>query len=324
MKHFLKTILGKLSPTLALALALGLAPSTALHAASAQRVLSGKVHDALFAVAFDGKRGLAAGAAGSLLETTDGGQTWAPITGVPTRLALFGVAVHGDQALAVGQQGLILRREGGAWKQIESGSSERLLSVSINAGGAAVAVGAFGTVLSSTDGGKSWQSTPPIWDQFAEAGTAPHLYASAIDDQGTITIAGEFSLILRRVAGSTDWQALNKGEASLFALHLGRNGIGYAVGQNGTVLRSDSNGANWTAVDAGTTAILLGVHASPEGKVLISGMRDMRASTDNGQTWKTVTGGGTNALWYQGLAQPDDSGAMLAVGQAGNILRIDD
>ncbi len=317
MKHILKTALCGAT------LGLGLIVSGGAGAATAKAVVEGTVHDSLFAVSFDGSRGLAAGAPGAILETSDGGQKWAPAKNVPTQLALLGVALKGDHAIAVGQQGLVLYRSGGEWKKVESGSAERLLSVSVNSKGAAVAVGAFGTVLSSSDGGASWTAIKPAWDQYAEAGTEPHMYAASIDEDGTIIIAGEFSLILRRAAGSDQWKALNKGEASLFALYIGGNGIGYAVGQNGTVLRSDNNGDSWTKIDAGTGAILLGVHAGSDGKVVVTGMREMRYSGDNGHTWAGVTGGGVNTLWYQGIGQPEGSTAALAVGQAGRILRIE-
>lgn len=295
----------------------------ATAAATATPVITGTVHDALFAVSFDGSRGLAAGAPGFMLETSDSAKTWTPLTNIPTRLALLGVALKGEHAIAVGQQGLVLKREGTEWKKVESGTQERLLSVSVNASGAAVTVGAFGTVLSSVDGGSTWAPIKPVWEQFAEPGTEPHVYAAHIDDAGTITIAGEFALILRKTADSEEWKLLNKGEASLFAMYLGSGNIGYAVGQNGTVLRSGDAGVTWVKIDAGTQAILLGVSASSDDKVTVSGMREMRYSPDGGQSWSAVTGGGVNTLWYQGIGQPEGSTAALAVGQAGRILKID-
>lgn len=292
-------------------------------AATATPVLVGTVHDSLFSVSFDGRDGLAAGAPGYMLQTTDGAKTWTPLTNVPTRLALLGVALKGEHAIAVGQQGLVLKRDGTAWKQVDSGTPERLLTVSVNASGAAVAAGAFGTVVSSTDGGGTWTSIKPVWEQFVEAGTEPHVYASHIDEVGNITIAGEFALILRKAAGSDEWKLLNKGEASLFAMHLGSGGIGYAVGQNGTVLRTGDGGASWVALESGSSAILLGVSASNDDKVTVTGMRDMRFSPDGGQTWTGVDGGATQTLWYQGIGHPEGGTAALAVGQSGRILKIE-
>ncbi len=303
------------------ATALALSISDAASAATATPIVTGTVHDSLFAISLDGGRGLAAGAPGYLLETSDGGTTWTPSTPLSTRLALLGVSLKGKHAIAVGQQGLVLKREGSGWKTIDTGVQERLLSVSVNAGGAAVAVGAFGTVLASSDGGSSWTAIKPAWEQFADVGTEPHLYACHIDEAGTITLAGEFALILRKAAGSSEWTLLNKGTASLFAMHLGGN-IGYAVGQGGTVLRSGDAGASWSAVDAGTGAILLGVAASSDDQVTVTGMREMRHSADGGQHWTAVSGGGVDSLWYQGIGQPEGSKAAFAVGQSGRILKI--
>ncbi|WP_293370602.1 hypothetical protein [Nevskia sp.] len=302
---------------------IGLLAAVQASAATATPVLTGTVHDALFAVSFDGQRGLAAGAPGYLLETRDGARSWTPLANIPTRLALLGVALKGEHAIAVGQQGLVLKRSGGEWKKVETGTQERLLSVSVNASGAAVAAGAFGTVLGSSDGGATWTAIKPLWEQFAEPGTEPHVYASHIDEAGTITIAGEFALILRKTADSDEWKLLNKGEASLFAMYLGNGGIGYAVGQNGIALRSADAGASWTQLDVGTQAILLGVSASSDDKVTVTGMREMRHSPDGGRSWSAVSGGGVNTLWYQGIGQPEGSAAALAVGQAGRILKID-
>ncbi|MGQ3058285.1 MAG: YCF48-related protein [Nevskia sp.] len=318
MKHILKSV--ACGATLLGLVAIG----DATAAATATPVLTGTVHDALFAVSFDGSHGLAAGAPGYLLETTDGAKTWTPLKNVPTRLALLGVAVKGDHAIAVGQQGLVLKREGTEWKKIDTGTQERLLSVSVNASGAAVAVGGFGTVLASSDGGSTWTAIKPVWADFAEAGTDPHVYAAHIDEAGTITIAGEFSLILRKAAGSDQWKLLNKGDASLFALYIGSGAsASYAVGQDGTVLRSTDAGASWSRIDAGTQAILLGVSASSDNRVTVTGMREMRYSPDGGSSWTGVNGGGVNTLWYQGIGQPEGSTAALAVGQAGRILKID-
>lgn len=294
------------------------------QAATAKPVQVGTVHDSLFSVSFDGKRGLAAGAPGFMLETSDGADTWSKVEAIPTRLALLGVALKGDHAIAVGQQGYALKREAGTWKKVETGTEERLLSVAVNASGIAVAGGAFGTVLLSSDGGETWSSIKPDWAPYAEAGTEPHVYAVHVDDAGTITVAGEFELILRRTADTGEWTLLNKGTASLFALHIGSNGIAYAVGQDGAALRSGDGGSTWTRMDLGTKAILLGVTASSDDRVTVSGMREMRHSADGGNTWTAVSGGGVNTLWYQGIGLAGDGSTAMAVGQAGRILKIED
>lgn len=287
-----------------------------------QVVLAGTVHQALFAIDFGEKLGVAVGAGGEVQESADHGASWKAAT-APTQLALLGVGVAGAHAVAVGQSGQVLvRGADGKWSATDSGSKQRLLGVEINAAGRAIAVGAFGTVLLSEDGGKAWRSAAPAWPEFVPDGMEPHIYAAHVAADGTLTIAGEFGLILRSGDAGATWTALHKGEASLFALQLREDGIGYAVGQSGAILRTADGGATWEVRPSGTQSLLLGVHASDDGKVIVTAMRDMLVSRDGGGTFSHVRGGGVNSLWFTGVTQAAAGAPVLAVGQAGQIVRL--
>ncbi len=292
-------------------------------------VVTGTVHQALFALSFDGQRGVAVGAAGEVQLTEDQGRSWALLEPAPTRLALLGVDLAGDRIIAVGQQGLIVTRSAeGQWRNADSTTKNRLFSVSLNPAGRAVVVGAFGTVLVSEDSGTTWASVAPAWADYAVDGMEPHLYATHIDAEGVITIAGEFGLILRSRNSGQDWELLHKGDASLFALQLRDDGVGYAAGQSGTVLRSADGGASWTALQTDSEALLLSVHGDGSGTVVASAMRDMVYSKDHGQSWQRVPAPQVLNAWYADLEQAGDEGAaasadLLAVGQAGQIVKID-
>lgn len=303
------------------------ATSTTAHAAAAamtmEPVVSGKAHDALFSVAFSQSQGIAVGAAGAILDTADGGKTWKPVAPSPTQLSLLGVDVQGSDALAVGQMGLILKRDANkAWKTIASGTEERLFSVSMNTRGVAAIVGSFGTVLKSKDGGATWAAVAPDWTAYTEDGAQPHLYAVQVDASGAVIIAGEFGLILRLPAGQTAWQLLHKGDASIFALDIRDDGIGYAVGQSGAALRTADGGSTWSALTTGSDAILLGVRSAADGSVIASGMRDMVSSRDDGRSWTHITAGDAQSAWYAGIGSPAGGGALLAVGHTGRIVRL--
>jgi photosystem II stability/assembly factor-like uncharacterized protein len=286
-------------------------------------VVDGTAHEALFSIAFDGTTGVAVGAAGAILNSEDGGRSWKTLSPVPTPLGLLGVAVSQSRQIAVGQMGTVLLREGsGAWREAESSTRERLFAVSLNSRGVAAAVGSFGTVLKSDDAGRSWKAVAPDWAAYVEDGVQPHIYDVDVDDSGAITVVGEFGLIARSTDGGARWTPLHKGEASLFALDLLANGTGYAVGQDGTLLRSADGGAHWTAIDVQTRAILLDVHASDDGRVVVAGMRDLVVSRDGGDSWQHVTNAEINASWYGGVAQPGAGAAALAAGHAGQIIRV--
>jgi len=145
-----------------------------------------------------------------------------------------------------------------------------------------------------------------------------------VDESGAITMVGEFGLILRSVDGGKSWQTLHKGDASLFTLDLPASGTAYAAGQNGALLRSTDHGASWSDVSTGTTAILLGVYASADGKVLVTGMHDMMSSADDGKSWSHLGGEEINTTWYQGIAGVGTARTVLAVGHSGQIIRIAD
>ncbi|WP_374680493.1 WD40/YVTN/BNR-like repeat-containing protein [Hydrocarboniphaga effusa] len=286
-------------------------------------VLQGTAHQALFGVAFDGDRGVAVGAMGELLESSDGGKSWKATAKGITPLSLLGVGLQGAHRIAVGQQGLILRSEGdAAWSKVESGSQQRLLAVSVNEAGLAASVGAFGAILVSDNGGQSWQPIQIDWTRYLEDPVDPHLYDVAVSDGGVITIAGEYGLILRSADHGKTWVSVHRGEASIFDIAMRPDGVGYAVGQNGLVMTSSDGGNTWRDLPTGSEAVLLNVWSAPDGRVIVAGMRETLESSDGGASWKRRTDGDFGTTWYSSIAAPASGGVVL-VGHTGRIIRID-
>lgn len=302
-------------------------------------VAAGIPHDAFFAVDFTGDYGVAVGASplsGALLRhSRDGGSSWQPVD-IDTPLAVLGVAVTADRAVAVGQQGLTLVGDrDGDWQVVEAVSPERLMNVDMNASGQAMAVGAFGTVLTSSDGGRSWRNAAPDWMAVveSEAGITdmgPNLYGVQVEADGRATIAGEWGLIMRSDDGGSSWRVLHAGDttaqkddASLFGLNVGSGGEIVAVGQVGSVLYSRDDGRSWSRADAGTVANLLSVTRSASGKLVATAMRDMRISHDGGASWEPITGADFSLGWYSGSGAVAGSERVLAVGHSGRIVAID-
>lgn len=300
--------------------------------ASLQPVVTGTAHQALFSIAFRGDLGVAVGAGGQLMESHDAGKSWKVVTPVLTPLALLGVGMAPGHAIIVGQVGMVfVMSDDGQWQKMDSGTKHRLFNVAVKSDGVAVAVGAYGTILRSTDGGKTWTSIAPSWTGYTKYGDQPHLYAVNVDDSGTITVAGELGLILRSSDAGKTWQTLHKGNeetsegvSSLFAMQLNPDGTGYVVGQNGTILHTSDHGDTWTQLDSGTQSILLGVHADGAGNVIATGMHDMLISRDRGKTWRHIVGQQVTSSWLEGVTSPGPGQAPLAVGEAGRVVRITD
>ncbi len=296
-------------------------------------VRAGLPHDALFDAQFQNGRGLAVGAHGSILESLDDGRNWTALDSLGD-LSLLAIAMSPERSIIVGQQGAIFVATGTEpYRRVDSGSTERLLSVALDeASGRAVVVGGFGTVLISNDAGETWNARLLDWESLNEEGLEAHLYDVEITPRGEIFIIGEFGLILSSMDGGSTWQTRAQGDESLFALHLGAHGIGYAVGQDGAVLRSQDSGQSWLRLDSGSRGNMLDVWASPEEEVVVVGIRTLLRSSDGGDSWTAASDRSVERGWYQALApgivsqQGDEvtlhEQRVYAVGQMGKIVTI--
>ena len=284
-------------------------------------LVSGTVHQALYAIDFIGNDGIAVGADGEIQTTEDGGKTWKQDK-LPTSLALLGIDMHPERTLLVGQTGTGFRQaNGGEWQELDMATTSRLFGVSSNDGGLAFAVGEFGTMVVSLDGGKTWSSITLDWFEVGtDGGAEPHLYDVQVDNDGVVSVVGEFGLILRSNDQGKTWKVVSKATASLFSIEIREDGRGFAVGQDGYALKTRDGGRTWDCVSLGSKAILNGVHSMPDGRVVVTAMREMMISRDGGESWKALEADEVTLIWYVGVASSDE--AVMAVGQGGRILRI--
>ena len=320
----------------AMAAAIVLGMGVVSQASAAKEILTtlitGIPHAAFFGLDIENGEGVAVGAGGAISESKDGGKTWKAVAEPPTELALLSVAKRGTHSIAVGQSGVVVVLQDGKWQTVDAGSKARLLSVDVNSSGLAIAGGQFGTVLKSADGGKTWAPSPPDWSLLAledHFGTGePTIYAVNVTEAGQITITGEFGVMMRSDDGGANWRvvrAIDPKAPTLHAMHLVEAGKGnsYAVGQSGALLISADGGETWTKCDIATKLNFLGVAASTAtGQVVVTGMRVMYRSQNNGMSGDQVNEGDTITDWYQAVRTDEASGRILAVGHSGKIIQI--
>lgn len=306
--------------------------SFAALAANIDPVRVGTPHEALFAVDFDGDIGYAVGAVGTVLRSGDGGVTWQPVAQNKTKLALLDISVQGDHLIAVSQLGaIVVRRGDGAWELVDTGSPMRLLAVDHNAQGKAVAVGQFGTIMVSKDGGSSWQQVAPDWTQYSEMGFAPQLYDVILNDQGAITAVGEFGYVIRSEDLGETWKLVREGGElvpTLNGVYIKPGGLGYAVGQVGTILKTTDWGRSWSEVSLANLAgppvesNLLSVTILADGRVLVSGIRAMLVGSPDGRRWKQIQAGDISTTWYVDVSAAGSGKPPIAVGHSGKIIQV--
>lgn len=109
-------------------------------------------------VNLDSQRAFAVGEGGTILVTTDGGNTW---NRKPTVLTstLYRVRFFGDSGWIVGWGGVLLhtRDAGASWQRVLVGTTQPLTDIYMS-GKTGWLIGTEGTILHSGNGGVSWES----------------------------------------------------------------------------------------------------------------------------------------------------------------------
>ncbi|HXV14994.1 MAG TPA: YCF48-related protein [Candidatus Krumholzibacteria bacterium] len=141
---------------------------------------------------------IAVGEAGTVLVTTDAGQSWVvsfQVAGVETHLRRID-RLDASSAVAVGDDGVVLRTTDGGdtWTPIASGTSVDLLDVSFGDAMNGIAVAGV-TVLRTGNGGLAWQSTSvPSFLRAVDMITATDAIA-----------VGDWTDVMMTTNGGADW-----------------------------------------------------------------------------------------------------------------------
>ena len=176
------------------------------------------------------QNGLAVGTNGRILHTSNGGSSW--LAQNTTSVLLHDVECFSGGAIAVGES-YILRNEypSTSWEVLEFGSAY-LRSVSFvdeNIGYAAGSV-----LLKTVDGGSTWNEVDVAIDDF------PFMYKiKFISEMEGYAVS--FDRILYTSNGGVNWEYFPVGPA-LYDIDIASNGVGYAVGEDGSVYRTTSEG----------------------------------------------------------------------------------
>jgi|JI81BgreenRNA_FD_contig_123_77471_length_1757_multi_3_in_1_out_0_2 photosystem II stability/assembly factor-like uncharacterized protein len=262
----------------------------------------------------------AVGERGIVLRGDDDGQ-WTQLA-APTRAALTSVASADGELWVAGHSGVILRSSdnGDTWtrQRLDLWSPESfepsqgapildLLFVDANTG---FAVGAFSTLLRTTDGGQTWvalslKGEAPV----AEAGATDE--AAMADDGMGISDSG--------VLSADDLVLEDEVDPHLNAIGRDAGGTLYLAGERGAMFRSRDNGDTWQRLSFPYEGSMFGIVAWNAGHVLAFGLRgNVFESTDGGDSWSRLDTGTEVAL--MGGTALADGGAVL-VGNEGTILK---
>jgi photosystem II stability/assembly factor-like uncharacterized protein len=197
-----------------------------------------------------------------------------------------------------------------------SSPTENLYSVHMLEGGShAWAVGAFGSVFHSSDGGITWtpQSTP----------VRESLFDVLFVDRDHGLAVGQSGVILRASAGGRNWVRVKSNtEKHLFKIRMIDRQRGWAVGDWGVILSTADGGVTWTDRSLAEDVVLSSVTFVDHHHGWIVGEGGMvLATTDGGQTWQRQNPGTEKTLFGVAFTSRENG---WVVGIDGLVLRTKD
>lgn len=236
--------------------------------------------------------GWACGDLGTLIKTTDGGQTWSVIGTNTTSPLLKVSSYNGQVVIATGYDGLILKSSDGGDTFIEVpsglGSGIDLWGLEMVNDTLGWACGAT-SLIKTTDSGQNWQivNTPGYtgnfwWIDFMN------------EDYGFIAADGK---VLRTIDGGDSWEIIQAGDnQSLYcidvidSLHIATAGYG-GTGYSAKNLYSSDGGYTWINGGNLTTEDVNCIqYVNPDTGYLVMSGVSARKTTNRGQEWTTIQG----------------------------------
>ncbi len=251
----------------------------------------------------------------------------AELTPYATQTATMAVTLAGSRLVAVGAQGVILLSDdaGKTFRQARAVPiASTLTAVSFADANHGWAVGNWGAILRTQDGGETWQLQRS--DLHADIPLFGVYFRNAKEGWAT----GLWSLLLATDDGGATWRVIKPpAEHGADRTGLNFNAI-FPAGANtllipaeqGKVVLSTDNGGTWKVIDTGYTGSFWSGLALHDGAIVLGGLRgSIYRSTDGGLTWRRVASEGRSSV--TGFTQLAD-GSIAASALDGVMLRSTD
>ena len=253
----------------------------------------------------------------------------------PTQMMLVDATRAGKRVVAVGEQGLVLLSddEGKTYRQARKVPVATTLSaVTFTDDKHGWAVGQWGVILGTSDGGETWDK-----QRMDIAVDRPLFSVRFTSDHDGIAV-GLWSLMLQTHDGGKTWTKTTlpkppdggKADRNLYHVFADDKGALYISAEQGTVLKSTDGGANWSYLATGGKGSLWSGVALADGRIVVGGLLgSLFQSSDGGASWQPLkaetkssitslvaTGKGLVAVGLDGLVLTQrEDGAPLQVVQ---------
>lgn len=282
--------------------------------------------NALDAMAFAGQTGYAAGTFGTLLKTTDGGGTW---TGLRT-----GTAQELDQVQAVDAGTVVagggcvarLSTDGGqsfsriAFTPVESSCDQKLKSLSFVTRDAGFLLLTDGSVLQTTDGGRTFTPRTAVPGTRAAGGQSLAGAVSFRTPAAGFAATNSGAIYVTSDQGQS-WTAVADTGVGLDRITFVTNDRAFATGTGGGLARTSDGGRTWVTRASGSPKLTGIACANETNCLLATGSSTLLRTTDGVQSVPTPVKAGNDAFNAVGFASATRA---VAGGDRGSTVVSDD
>ena len=180
------------------------------------------------------------------------------------------------------------------WQIIDSGTSDKLYSITFSNDNNGVAVGINGTIVHTSDGGLNWETKT--------SATTEILYSVIFPNEHTGYAVGKYGTVIKTVDFGNSWFELNsETELDINSVFFMNNTTGYIVGRDGLIKKTIDGGVNWNLESLGTDEDLESVVFIDDDKGFIVGENNQVFKTENGgNDWNPITLPESNESWDWG------------------------
>ncbi|WP_428036507.1 WD40/YVTN/BNR-like repeat-containing protein [Amphritea sp.] len=268
----------------------------------------------------DPQHGWLSGHDGLLAATSDGGVSWQTLLDgnqvnqlrlqrLQEKLAELQVRADAepDNTSLAEQLDSIAWQVDDAAAAVEGGAAVPLLDTWFADAQHGFALGGYGLLLKTEDGGENWV----YWGDRLDNPDNFHLNAMTADHQGNLYIAGEAGLLFRSTDGGANWRRIETPyDGSFFAITEFSKQL-YLMGLRGHLYRSDE-GLQWSPVDSGYSVTLQSAVAGAD-KLVLLGQGGLILQSRDGEKFTPLDSGGRRSL-SAGIAL---QGRYVLVGEGG-------
>jgi photosystem II stability/assembly factor-like uncharacterized protein len=215
----------------------------------------------------------------------------------PAGMVLFDLTRAGTRIVAVGEHGVIALSDddGKTFRQARHSPVDcALTAVSFVDASRGFAVGHWGTIIASVDGGETWQL------QRVDSAVDQPLFSVAFRSPLEGWAVGLWSILLHTEDGGKTWVAQHldappggkKADRNLNKIFFDAHGTIFVAAEQGNVLRSQDGGKTWVYLTTGYLGSFWTGLAASNGAIYVGGLRgSLYRSTDGGAHWTALASG---------------------------------